>query len=180
MVRTAIRSAALMLLAAGLSLSWVTAEEKDKGKAQLLDPDAFVKKASFINQDEIAAGKLAMERSTREDVKRYGNHLAQDHKKADQELTQLAAKNKWVVAGAPDLKHQALAEKLARLPAAEFDKEFLNHMIMGHKEAIRLFEAQAKDAKNPDVKAFAEKTLPTLREHLKEAEKLQEKSKVNK
>jgi putative membrane protein len=48
----------------------------------------------------------------------------------------------------------------------------MHHMVMGHEEAVSLFEKQAKNGKDGDLKAFAEKTLPTLKEHLKMAKEV--------
>jgi len=172
MSRIRCKGIVVVFLAASLGLTWAGAEEKNKEKTKLLDPEAFVKQVGYINYGEIAAGMLAAQRSTRPDVRSFGMKLVKDHTKANQELLPLGAKNKWVLAGSADTKHQALAEKLSRLQGADFDREFLNHMIMGHKEAIRMAEAQAKDSKDADVKNLAQTLLPTLREHLKEAEKL--------
>jgi len=170
----------VVFLAASLGLTWAGAEEKNKEKTKLLDPEAFVKQVGYINYGEIAAGMLATQRSTRQDVRAYGMKLVKDHTKANQDLLPLAAKNKWVLAGSADTKHQAIGEKLSRLQGADFDREFLSHMIMGHKEAIRMFEAQSKEGKDADVKSLVQTMLPTLREHLKEAEKLRGEAKDDK
>jgi len=170
------RQGAVALLALALVTAWTVAEEKKEGekdKQGPLDTQEFVKMAGYINYGEIAAGMLAARRGGTPEVKQYGARLMEDHQKANQEMLKLAAKNKWVLAGGPDEKHRAIGEKLATLEGQAFDKEFLQTMVKGHKHAIRMFEMQAKDAKNEDVKAFAEMMLPTLRSHLKEAEKLQ-------
>jgi len=169
-----LKRAVLGVLALLLAATWVLAEDaRDKDKDGPLDPQEFVKKVGHINYGEIAAGMLAVQRGGSPGVKQYGMRLVEDHQKANQDLTRLGAKKTFVLAGGPDEKHKAIGDKLARLEGAAFDKEFLHHMVMGHKEAIRLFETQAKSGKDADVKSFAEMTLPTLRAHLKEAEKLQ-------
>jgi putative membrane protein len=172
-MRRAVRHVAVGLLVLSLGGAWVAAEEKARDKEGPLDTQAVVKKVGEINQAEMALGKLALQRTSRPDVKQYAEKLVKDHALADRQLLQLAAKNNWVVAGAPDEKHRALAQKMAQLEGKEFDKEFIHHMVMGHRKAIQLFEAQARSGENADLKAFAEKMLPTLREHLKGAEKLE-------
>ncbi len=164
--------AAMVSLALGAT--WAAAEEKSKDKKEgSLPTEAFVKQVGYINLAEIEAGRLAMMQGACQGVRMFGEHLARDHQKANQEMLQLAAKNNWVLAGTTDEKHRALLQNLAGFKGAEFDREFVNAMVKGHKQAVQMFEAEARESKNAAVKSYAEKVLPTLRSHLKEAEKLQ-------
>jgi putative membrane protein len=71
-----------------------------------------------------------------------------------------------------DRQHQETAETLAKLQGANFDREFMRHMVTDHEKAVRLFAAQAQDGTDAELKAFAAKTLPTLQEHLRMAQTL--------
>ena len=51
-------------------------------------------------------------------------------------------------------------------PARDFDKAYVEAMVDGHKKAVKLFTDAAQNCKDPDLKAFATKTLPTLKMHL--------------
>ena len=73
-----------------------------------------------------------------------------------------------------DAKHKAMQDKLSKLKGQAFDKAYMTHMVTAHKQAVTLFQQEAKSGKDAETKAFAEKTLPTLQAHLKMA---QEKSK---
>ncbi len=42
-------------------------------------------------------------------------------------------------------------------------------MIKDHEEDVSEFRRESKGAKDPDVREFASKTLPTLEEHLRMA-----------
>ena len=56
---------------------------------------------------------------------------------------------------------------------ASFDRAFIQKVgVSDHQEDIKLFEMASRSAKDADVKAWATKTLPTLKEHLAEAQKL--------
>ena len=57
----------------------------------------------------------------------------------------------------------------------QFDTEYMQAMVKDHKSAVESFEKASKEAKDADVKAFATKTLPTLKHHLSMAEALQQK-----
>ena len=57
------------------------------------------------------------------------------------------------------------AETPALAAAAGFDRAFTKEMQKDHKKDISMFQKQADKGKDADLKAFAAKTLPTLREH---------------
>lgn len=61
--------------------------------------------------------------------------------------------------------HAMAMERMNKLSGAEFDREYLKMDLKDHKKAIELFEKQARSGRDAELKAFAEKTLPTLREH---------------
>lgn len=64
------------------------------------------------------------------------------------------------------------ATSLERLKGAEFDRAYMQHMVQAHREAVQLFDRGSRDATDPQVKAFASSTLPTLRGHLESAQSL--------
>ncbi|HEX7778040.1 MAG TPA: DUF4142 domain-containing protein, partial [Vicinamibacterales bacterium] len=64
---------------------------------------------------------------------------------------------------------KAVKDRLGKLDGAAFDKAYVAEMVKDHKQAITNFERAAKSA-DPDVKAFAEKMLPALKEHLSQAQ----------
>lgn len=56
-----------------------------------------------------------------------------------------------------------------------FDREYIKHMVDGHTKSVELFTRASKECKNEQLRAFAEKTLPTIKEHLEKAKKLHER-----
>jgi putative membrane protein len=69
-------------------------------------------------------------------------------------------------------KHREAMDKLAKLSGAEFDREYMRHQVKDHEKAIALFEGQANRGSDADLKAFASKTLPKLREHQQMAQSI--------
>ena len=58
-------------------------------------------------------------------------------------------------------------EKLGKRNGAEFDREYVREVgIKAHEKDIKLFQKASKDVKDAELKAFVDKTLPTLQEHL--------------
>jgi putative membrane protein len=98
--------------------------------------------------------------------------MVTDHGKANEELKALASSKGVELPADLDAKHKSVHAKLAKLSGAEFDKEYVAEMLKGHKKAVSDFEKASKSAKDPELKAFAEKTLPTLRHHLERAQAL--------
>jgi putative membrane protein len=68
---------------------------------------------------------------------------------------------------------KAGVEKLRGLSGEQFDKAFLKMAVKDHKKDVSEFQKEGDRAMDSDVKNFASTTLPTLQEHLREAEQLQ-------
>ena len=77
-----------------------------------------------------------------------------------------------------DPKDQATLDHLSKLNGAEFDRTYMQDMAKDHRMDVAEFRRESNRGTDPDVKAFASKTLPTLEDHLKMAEQIQKQ--VNK
>jgi putative membrane protein len=147
----------------------VTDRGEDKSKLTAGDRK-FVQEALKGGHAEVELGKLASEKAANDAVKTFGKRMAEDHGKASDELKKLA-QDKGVSAPTElDGKHKRLHDRLAKLSGAEFDRAYMDEMVKDHRKDVKDFQREAEKAKDADVKAFASKTLPTLKDHLKEAE----------
>lgn len=148
---------------------------KDDDDYQMSNQD-FVTQASSANMFEIAAGSLALSKSTNTEVQAFGSHMVTDHGQAATEMAALAARKSWTIPSAMSAKEQNNYNALAALSGAEFDKQFAMMMVTSHKETIELFDDADDDDGVPDadLRAFAGGKLPTLKHHLTEAESLRE------
>jgi putative membrane protein len=133
----------------------------------------FIEEAAGGGMFEVQAGQLASTRAQSPDVKSYAGMLVDQHTKANDELTQLANAKGVELPAAPPRAMRREIEQLGRKSGADFDKEFIKTAVKDHKKDIKDFEKASKDLKDPEVKAWATKTLPVLKEHLAQAEKLQ-------
>jgi len=130
----------------------------------------FVKKASEINVAEIQAGGVAQQKGSSSQVKMLAEHMAKDHSKAEDELQSLA-KSKGI-----ELKQDTTVGKkmetmgLEKANGEKFDNEFLEHQAKDHQTAIKLFETELQKGSDPEIKSWAEKTIPVLKSHLAMAE----------
>jgi len=133
--------------------------------------EQFITKAAQGGLMEVEVGKLAQEKASSNEVKEYGKKLEQDHSKANEQLKKLA-ESKNVPMPTDMGAEKAAVDKLRALSGDEFDKAFLKMAVKDHKKDVNAFQKQSTNAMDSDVKEFASKTLPTLQEHLKEAEEL--------
>ena len=129
----------------------------------------FIKKVADQSMGEVEMARLGADKAASNEVKQFAQKMVDDHTKANGELTALAGTKSVEIAEKSD-KHQKMNNKLADKAGADFDKAFMKQMVADHKKVVREVEHEAKSGKDPDVKAWAEKTLPTLKEHLQEAE----------
>jgi putative membrane protein len=154
------------------------AVQKDVEKPAMSADTTFMKTAAMDGMAEVEHGKLAAQNASSSDVKQFAQRMVDDHGKANTELKSLAAQKNVTLPTALDAKHKSMQDKLSKLNGAAFDSAYLAHMVSAHKEAVALFEREVKSGKDAETKAFAEKTLPTLQEHLKMAQDLSAKNRT--
>ena len=119
---------------------------------------------------EVELGELALENAQSDEIKSLAQHIVDEHSKANDELKTIAESKQVTPPTTTNAKQKALAARLRKLSGKEFDKAYALAMIEDHKADIMKFEKVAKKGVDTDLKAFAEKTLPTLRHHLEMAE----------
>lgn len=132
----------------------------------------FVKTEAAAGAAELKIAELGVQKAERADVKAFAEMLVKDHTQANKELNALATEKGVEVSAVISPKHAEEFQKLEKATKADFDKEFLSEMVSAHKKCVSNFEEAAKDAKNSDLKAWAEKMLPTLKAHLAQAKEL--------
>jgi putative membrane protein len=168
------------LAAVGLFLPAVLAQRdkaEKKPEGDTLTDQQFVMKVSASDLAEINLGRVAARQASDPAVRQFAQRLVDDHTKASAELIRIANKRSLPAARTMDAQHRQLQDRLLNLKGADFDRAFLNQMVDDHKKAVTLFEAESKTAKDADLKAFAAKALPHLKEHLKMAQDLAAKLK---
>jgi putative membrane protein len=140
----------------------------------------FVQKAARGGLAEVELGQLAVQKASSDEVKKFGQRMVDDHSKANDQLKEVAAKEHIDVPQDMTAKDKATKARLEKLSGAKFDKAYMKDMVKDHQKDVAEFERESKMAKDPAVKRFAEQTLPTLKEHLQEAQKLAPKQQTTK
>lgn len=133
----------------------------------------FVTQAAEGGQFEVEIAKLAAEKATSAEVKAFAQMLVEDHRAANDRLRQIATSHDLALpASLPDAKKTEL-EQLAKLSGPEFDRQYVKLVgVQDHHKDIAEFEKASQAARSPDVREFAQSTLPALKKHLAAAQKL--------
>ena len=136
---------------------------------------AFVKEAAIGGMAEVDLGQLAASKASNPDVKQFGQRMVDDHGKANDELKSWASQKSVNLPTELDAKHKAEHAKLEKLSGDAFDRAYMTSMVADHNKDVAEFQKQSKSAKDPDLKAWAAKTLPTLQDHQKSAKEISAK-----
>ena len=144
------------------------AEEHNEAKfANAKQDDAdFLVNASEINLEEIETGRLAQTRGTTARVRELGKTMETEHTKASDELKALAAKKQITIPTTLTDDGLSNNKKLIDTKDSDFDKDYVDMMVSGHKDAISKFEKASTDASDADIRSWAESMLSPLRQHL--------------
>jgi putative membrane protein len=132
------------------------------------NPDAsFFKHAAEGGLFEVDAGNLAQQKSNNQQVKDFGAMMVKDHSAANQKLQSIAASKNITLPSSASVGQMATKTKLDVLSGETFDKSYIKSQINAHEQTIALFKKEIAAGQDPDAKAFATDTLPTVRAHLK-------------
>lgn len=126
----------------------------------------FMKQAAISGMSEVKMGELASEKAESEGVQEFASHMVEDHSQANEELMGLAAETGIEPPQELDAEHKQKMERLSQLSGQEFDRAYIQAQLEGHQKMVDLFQQQSEQGQNPELKSFAEETLPTLQEHL--------------
>ncbi|HEX9513990.1 MAG TPA: DUF4142 domain-containing protein [Puia sp.] len=137
----------------------------------------FVVNTANAGMTEIQEGQLAQQKGMAKDVKAYGSMMEKDHTAAADKLKAVAASKNITLPPAISPEMQKNIDDLQKKEGKDFDKAYLSMMVDDHKKVISMFEDEAKNGSDADIKAFANSTLPTLRHHLDEAQKCEKMAK---
>lgn len=190
MIHKVIRGTTLpIVLAAFSSLGMVTAATAQSSNDSMASGNSasstgklapadkqFIKKAAQGGLAEVQLGQLATEKADSPDVKQFGQKMVDDHSKANDQLKQVASTKGVTVPDQLNAKDAAIKARLEKLSGKAFDRAYMQNMVIDHTKDVSEFRTESKNGKDPDVKNFASQTLPTLKDHLKQAKSIAPKT----
>ena len=126
----------------------------------------FVNKAATGGVTEVELGRIAAVRAVRPSVRSFGGRMVTDHSRGNAEIAALAQSKDLPLPTALEPSQQAMRDRLSALSGPDFDRAYMSEMVRDHTEDIALFERATEVSADPDIKAWAARSLPMLRDHL--------------
>jgi putative membrane protein len=139
------------------------------------DDRDFMEDIAHANLAEVATGHMALEKSQNAQIKQFAQKMIDDHTKAEEELKQLADAKGVKLPTEPDMMHKTKATTLKPLSGETFDKQYIKHAGVGdHESTHKLLTKVQGKAKDADLKAYADKTIKAVDEHLSMAKSIEQ------
>jgi len=172
------KSKSLSLLSAATVALAASFGAHAQAPAKLSSQDkSFLKNAAEGGNAEISGSQVAVAQSSSADVKTFAQQMIDDHGKAGTELKGLADQKGVKVSDTPSVTKKTEIKLLSERKGSSFDQHYADSIgVKAHQDTIKLFQKEVDKGTDPDVKAWASKTLPTLQHHLEMAQALKAKT----
>jgi putative membrane protein len=143
-------------------------------RGQLTSKDyKFAKEAAQGGLLEVKLGELAKQKGANQTVQQFGDRMIQDHSKANDQLKQIVSQKGAKLPTQLSRREESELEHMQKLAGKDFDKAYAAHMVKDHQKDIKEFQGAAKNAQDPDLKSFAQSTLPVLEQHSQLAQQME-------
>jgi len=136
----------------------------------------FVAQANLGAPFQIDSGRIAEVKATTADVRDYAHLMVVSHIPVVDGLNSIL-KSKQITAPPETLLQGAYDTMIASLKAdtgAGLDRDYVKGQVDYQKGNAALFRYEIQNGADPDLKAFAQHTLPKIEDHLQRALKLAE------
>ena len=151
-----------------------TATENQAQRGQLSASDyRFLEKAARGGLEEVELGQLAEQKGSSEPVRKFGQRMVTDHNKLNDQLKQIASQKGATIPTALSHHENSTIQHLESASGANFDKDYAKDMVKDHRQDVKEFQDAAKKLDDADLRAFAQKAVPILQEHLGMAENME-------
>jgi putative membrane protein len=135
----------------------------------------FLKEASSVDMMEVQLGKVAHDKGSSQEVKDFGDRMALDHGKANEELRAIATRDNLRLPVQVERKHTLMIARLSKLSGHEFDRNYMKETIKNGIKNIARYKKAIKRVKDQDLKAWTVNALPVLQQHLQLAQAVAQK-----
>ena len=164
----------LYLIAAPLHAGQSRAPAAKSAAAAAAETDEqFLRDAEAAGLAVIQKGKLGAKNGFNDNVRAFAARMVTEHGRGYDELWTLADSKHIALESLLDEKARASVDQLSEMWGLAFDRAYAAEAVNDHQALVMAFRKQIQTSKDAEVKAWAQKVLPMLEEHLKLAQEAQ-------
>jgi putative membrane protein len=139
---------------------------------QIMVDKMFLRSAAEAGIAEVKLGQLATQKGSSDEVKSFGQKMADDHATMNQEMAQIADSMGVMLPKTMNKEDQAEYEKLNALSGNDFDMEYLSLMVRTHHKDLHAFRIEAASHSGQVLHDEVVKAEGIIHEHLVMVDKL--------
>lgn len=166
-----LRMLSILSFVTTMLLSSTAFAQTESEPLSMLD-QSFLMAASQANNAEIVLSQLALQNARNNRVRQFAEMMIADHTTVGTTLDNVAAANDAAVVSGISAAGDVFLLSLSQLEGRAFDRAYMRQMVLEHQRLLQLFRAEAQYGSDADVVGFAQATLPSLRAHLRRANRL--------
>lgn len=153
----------------------MTGAGSSMASSQKIDDKEFVKQATSGGLYEVESSKMVQDKVKDPQIKQLAKTMEQDHKQANDELKKIAKQANIDVPSSPQGQDQQMLSQLKQSQSDEqqLGQQYVQQQIQAHQKSIQLFQQAQTQVQDPQLKQFAQKTLPKLEQHLQHLQQIQ-------
>jgi putative membrane protein len=163
MMRTTTVSTALAM---GLLLALRPGAQAQTNQNTPVQDNDFIQAAAMANRAELDEARLALDNCFSDSVRSFAIRIIGDHDHAGDRLRDIARRSGAEVSWEANADQQTEFDRLQNMRGPAFDRSYIRDAVRDHKAAIELFRNEANNGTSPDLRSFAARTLPILKDHL--------------
>lgn len=133
--------------------------------ANAMRDKVFLRQASEGGMTEIEFSRLALEKTTAEDVKRFANRMVNDHTALMEKLHPFSEQYGVTAQKELNKEHKAELAKLNTLSGDDFDKEYLTVMVDAHHKDLKEFQLEQTATDNNDFRTALGDAVKVIARH---------------
>jgi putative membrane protein len=157
--------------------SGMPGQQQMQPKASVVD-QAFLRKTLEDSVVQVQMGNLAAQKSSSDDVKQFGQKMAEIHTQLKTQLKPVAEKLGVDEPKAPSKRDKQEIERMEALSGQDFDAAFLKAMLHDQQTDLKDFKEEAQSSQDPAVQQVAKMDTPVLSQHLQILEQLAQEHNV--
>lgn len=131
----------------------------------------FVSRVALNDLYEVESGRIAVQRSSNNDVKRFAETMVGDHTRTSNEVRAVVAQQ-GVQASLPttvEERRRNLINYLNSATAEDFDDRYIDQQIQAHEEMSAMLRDYAASGDNEALRQWANRTAAAIENHLQMA-----------